>query len=123
MVIRKAVFSDDELKKYARALQKPGVLTAAINYYRTAFRERVRHGERSFGKIMCPTLLIWGEEDAALGKELTYDMQAYFTDRFEIRYIPQCSHWVQQEQPELVNQYMLEFLINTASNDETSGLG
>jgi len=57
------------------------------------------------------TLLIWGEEDIALGKELTYDMEQYFTDRFEIKYIPRCGHWVQQEQPELVNQYMSEFLV------------
>jgi pimeloyl-ACP methyl ester carboxylesterase len=27
-----------------------------------------------------------------------------------IRYIPRCSHWVQQEQPLLVNRYLDEFL-------------
>jgi len=74
------------------------------------FRDFLRRGERQFAKIVCPTLLIWGEEDIALGKELTYNMEPYFTDRFEIKYIPRCRHWVQQEQPELVNQYMLEFL-------------
>jgi pimeloyl-ACP methyl ester carboxylesterase len=56
-----------------------------------------------------PTLLIWGEEDTALGKELTYDMEQYVPN-LRIRYIPHCSHWVQQEQPELVNEYMQEFL-------------
>ena len=108
--IRKEAFSDEDLRRYVEAIQKPGVLTAAINYYRAAFREVVRRGERTFAQITCPTLLIWGEEDAALGKELTYDMEPYFTDRFAVQYIPRCSHWVQQEQPELVNQYMLEFL-------------
>jgi len=117
MAIRKEAFSDDELQHYAEALQKPGVLTAAINYYRAAFRERIRCGERSFDKIKCPTLLIWGEEDTALGKELTRNMEPYFTDRFEIKYIPQCSHWVQQEQPELVNRYMVEFLQGVAGCD------
>ncbi|MEH2268291.1 MAG: alpha/beta hydrolase, partial [Nostoc sp.] len=29
---------------------------------------------------------------------------------FQIKYIPNCGHWVQQEQPEFVNQYMREFL-------------
>jgi epoxide hydrolase 4 len=111
MAIRKEAFPDEELKKYVEAIRKPGVATAAINYYRAAFRETVRNGERQFAKIICPTLLIWGEEDLALGKELTYDMEPYFTDRFEIKYIPRCSHWVQQEQPELVNQYMLDFLL------------
>jgi pimeloyl-ACP methyl ester carboxylesterase len=110
MAIRKEAFPDEALRRYVEALAKPGALTAAINYYRAMFRDFLRRGERQFAKIACPTLLIWGEEDVALGKELTYNMEPYFTDRFEIKYIPRCSHWVQQEQPELVNQYMLEFL-------------
>jgi pimeloyl-ACP methyl ester carboxylesterase len=110
MAIRKEAFPDEDLQRYVEALEKPGALTAAINYYRAMFHEFLRRGERQFAKITCPTLLIWGEEDIALGKELTYNMEPYFTDRFEIKYIPRCSHWVQQERPELVNQYMLEFL-------------
>ncbi len=110
MAIRKDAFPDEELRCYEEALKKPGALTAAINYYRAAFRETLRHGEQLFPQITCPTLLIWGEEDIALGKELTYGMEPYFNNHFEIKYIPQCSHWVQQEQPELVNQYLLDFL-------------
>lgn len=56
-----------------------------------------------------PTLMIWGEKDAALGKELTYGTEAYVRD-LQIKYIPNCSHWVQQERPVLVNQYIREFL-------------
>lgn len=108
--IRKEAFPDEDLRRYVEAIRKPGMPTAAINYYRAAFREVVRHGVRQFPQISSPTLLIWGEEDAALGKELTYDMEPYFTGQFGIRYIPRCSHWVQQEQPELVNRYILEFL-------------
>ncbi len=119
MAIRKLAFSDNDLQKYAEALQKQEALTSAVNYYRAAFRELLRHGERSFGKIICPTLLIWGEEDIALGKELTYGMEPFFTSCFEIKYIHQCSHWVQQEQPELVNQYMCEFLMDATSSNES----
>ncbi len=110
MAVRKEAFPDEDLQRYVEALKKPGALTAAINYYRAGFRDFLRHGERQFPQITSPTLLIWGEEDVALGKELTSNMEPYFTDRFEIKYIPNCSHWVQQEQPELVNQYLLEFL-------------
>ena len=53
--------------------------------------------------------MIWGENDTALGKELTYGTEAYVED-LRIRYIPNCSHWVQQEQPDLVNQHIREFL-------------
>ena len=110
MAVRKEAFPDEELRKYAEALRIPGSARAAINYYRAAFRHRLRNGALHLPQISSPTLLIWGEEDRALGKELTYDMDEYFSDRFEIKYIPKCSHWVQQEQPELVNRYLLEFL-------------
>lgn len=110
LAVRKEAFPDEELRKYAEALRTPGSARAAINYYRAAFRHRLRNGALHLPQISSPTLLIWGEEDRALGKELTYDMDEYFSDRFEIKYIPKCSHWVQQEQPELVNRYLLEFL-------------
>ena len=116
MAIRKEAFPDEELRKYADALRMPGAANGAINYYRAAFRHRLRNGELQLPQISSPTLLIWGEEDLALGKELTYDMDEYFSDRFEVKYIPKCSHWVQQEQPELVNQYLLEFLVEQAED-------
>ena len=118
MAVRKEAFPDEELHKYAEAVATPGSARAAINYYRAAFRHRLRHGAIHLPEISRPTLLIWGEEDTALGKELTYDMDGYFSDRFEIKYIPKCSHWVQQEQPELVNRYLLEFLLAKESTGE-----
>ena len=59
--------------------------------------------------MLIPTLMIWGEQDTALGKELTYGTEAYVKN-LQIKYIPQASHWVQQDQPELVNQYIHSFL-------------
>jgi pimeloyl-ACP methyl ester carboxylesterase len=60
-------------------------------------------------QVQAPTLMIWGEQEFALGKELTYSTER-FVPALRIRYLPNCSHWVQQEQPEEVNQFMLEFL-------------
>jgi len=97
------------------ALAQPGALTAAINYYRALFRQGAPglfHGTGML--VQLPTLMIWGEEDTALGKELTYGTEQFVPD-LRIRYIPRCSHWVQQEQPDLVNQYMLEFLSDLRS--------
>ena len=105
------VFSDADLETIKDSLRPQGATTAAINYYRAAFRFRA-DAERyaSAPPIARPTLLIWAEEDTALGKELTYGMEPLFRGPFSIRYIADCSHWVQQEQPELVNQYLLDFL-------------
>ncbi|MEO1211583.1 MAG: alpha/beta hydrolase [Cyanobacteria bacterium J06638_20] len=107
MTIRKDAFSDDDINAYKDAAAKRGALTAMLNYYRAiASSSNMReHWE----VLNVPTLMIWGEEDSALGKELTVGTDEYVRD-FHLRYIPQCSHWVQQEQPDLVNQYMREFL-------------
>ena len=107
MVVNKAAFSKADIEAYKDAAARPGALTAMVNYYRNALNGARRQQE--LGVLGVPTLMIWGERDSALGKELTYGTEEYVRD-LRINYIPNCSHWVQQEQPELVNQYMSEFL-------------
>ncbi|WP_416674307.1 alpha/beta fold hydrolase [Egbenema bharatensis] len=107
MAVNKSVFTTEDIKQYKNAVAKPGALTAMLNYYRNILQGGLL--QKSWGKLYVPTLMIWGEEDTALGIELTYGTEAYVED-FTIRYIPHCSHWVQQEKPELVNQYVREFL-------------
>lgn len=108
--IEPTAFTEEDLDAFAMAAAKPGALTAMVNYYRNIFASSELF-DRQWEVLQIPTLMIWGEEDAALGKELTYGTEDYVAD-FEIRYIPRCSHWVQQEQPVLVNQYMQAFLKN-----------
>ncbi len=107
MAINKSAFTKADIDAYKDAAGKRGALTAMLNYYRNVFQQRLIG--QNWGILEVPTLMIWGEKDTALGKELTYGTEAYVRD-FQIKYIPNCSHWVQQEQPELVNQYMREFL-------------
>lgn len=109
MAVNKSTFSKEDLQAYKDAAAKPGAMTAMLNYYRNIFQQGMLSGD--WGILEIPTLMIWGENDTALGKELTYGTQAYVRN-FQIKYIPNCSHWVQQEQPQLVNQYMREFLDN-----------
>jgi len=109
MAIDKTAFTLADLKAYKTAAAQRGALTAMVNYYRNVFRVRFnRQWSRQWDILKVPTLLIWGEQDTALGIELTYGTEEYVED-LTIRYIPDCSHWVQQEQPQLVNQYMREF--------------
>lgn len=107
MAVDKSTFTTADMDAYKNAAAKPGALTAMLNYYRNIFQQRIIN--QNWGVLEVPTLMIWGEDDTALGKELTYGTEAYVRD-FQIKYIPNCSHWVQQERPELVNQYMREFL-------------
>jgi epoxide hydrolase 4 len=108
MAIDKTAFSEADLNAYRDAAAKPGALTAMINYYRGIF-PLLFNSKPEWPILEIPTLTIWGEADTALGKELTYGTEAYVRD-WQIKYIPDCSHWVQQEQPALVNSYIWEFL-------------
>jgi len=98
-------FSETDLDKYARAFSAPGAASGAINYYRAAVRSRVPSR-----KITAPTLLIWAKDDFALGIELTRGMDDLFETKPRVEYVPDTSHWVMEERPEIVKRLLLEFL-------------
>jgi|3_EtaG_2_1085321.scaffolds.fasta_scaffold00004_138 pimeloyl-ACP methyl ester carboxylesterase len=102
MAVDKSRFPDEVLDHYRKNAQLPGAMTAMINYYRALMQGEKPAEWTNPPQLDTPTLMIWGEEDAALGKELTYGTEELVTD-FTIRYLPQVSHWVQQEAPEAVN--------------------
>lgn len=107
IAVHKDQFADEVIEQYKEAAAKPGALTSAINYYRALRYASVT--VTSDPIIYMPTLVVWGEQDTALGKELNDDLPHYVPD-LTLRFIPDASHWVQQDRPDLVNQYMLEFL-------------
>jgi pimeloyl-ACP methyl ester carboxylesterase len=56
-----------------------------------------------------PTLVIWGEQDAALTTVLLEGLDR-FAPQVRIERIPTSGHWVQNEEPEMVNRLLVEFL-------------
>ncbi len=100
---RPGTFTREDVIAYLETWRRGG-LGGGINWYRAAAR-------RGFGipepppLIQVPTLLIWGEKDLALGKELTYGTDELVKD-LRVEYLPNVSHWVQQEAPETVNQLL-----------------
>jgi epoxide hydrolase 4 len=110
--INKSAFQKEDIQQYENAFSKRSDFTGPVNYYRAAFRTLFDKQFRTIPVYEQDTLIIWGEADRALSKELTYGLEKYFSNRFEIKYIPDCSHWVQQEQHELVSKYILSFIKN-----------
>jgi pimeloyl-ACP methyl ester carboxylesterase len=109
MAVDKSRFPRAVLEVYCRNALQPGALTAMLNYYRALFRYG-RRVDPTLGKLLeVPTLMIWGEQDSALGIELTYGTEALVRD-FTVRYLPGVSHWVQQEAPDAVNEILLKWL-------------
>jgi pimeloyl-ACP methyl ester carboxylesterase len=109
MAVDKSRFPDEVLEVYQKAAAQPGALTAMLNYYRALIRGLARARRRGTPRIDAPTLMIWGEVDSALGKELSYGTDEYVAD-LTLRYLPNVSHWVQQEAPEMVNDMIEAWL-------------
>jgi pimeloyl-ACP methyl ester carboxylesterase len=111
MAVDKSRFPEDVLDVYRDAAARPGALRAMLNYYRALLRGGSRR-QRALGypHIEMPTLMIWGEEDRALGLETTYGTEQYVAD-LVLRYLPGVSHWVQQEAPETVNAMLEAWLL------------
>ncbi len=106
MAVDKAAFPASVTDVYRANALKLGALTAMINYYRantgTVFKD-----VDAF--IDVPVLMIWGEEDTALGTELTEGYDGLVRD-FTLHRLPGVSHWVQQEAPDKVNAIMAAWL-------------
>jgi len=109
--VQKSAFPQDVLAHYRDAMSKPGALRAAINYYRATFRKSLGVGgvSKAATTISAPTLLIWGDQDIALGIELTRGLELWVPN-LQIRHLPDSGHWVQQEKPDTVNALLLGFL-------------
>ncbi len=108
MAIDKSRFPPEVTDVYRENALQPGAMTAMINYYRanTGLLDRYPGAPPI---IETPTLIVWGEEDTALGIELTQGYEPYVRE-LTLQTLPNVSHWVQQEAPEKVNQILVDWL-------------
>ncbi|MEX2080899.1 MAG: alpha/beta hydrolase [Dehalococcoidia bacterium] len=102
---RPGTFTRDDVKHFLESWRRQG-LGPGVNWYRALLRKGT--GVPSpVPTVTAPTTLIWGENDRALGKELNDGTEDLVTD-LTVHFLPNASHWVQQEEPALVNRYILE---------------
>jgi pimeloyl-ACP methyl ester carboxylesterase len=106
---RPGTFSDADLEQYKEAWRQPGAARAMIHWYRAAltlpFSRRLDGGER----VRVPLMLIWGTGDQVLGEEMA-PMSIALCDAGRLERIATAGHWVHHEEPERVNQLLLDFL-------------
>lgn len=110
---RPGTFTREDITAFLANWRRQG-LSGGINWYRAVVRDR-RPLPGRVPLIMAPTVFIWGERDFALGRELTHGTEEYVHD-LTMRYLPEASHWVQQEEPDRVSEYLLEHLRRAPAN-------
>lgn len=106
MSMNPQAFTEEDIAAYVKAYSLPGAIRAPINYYRATFRNlKGPH----LPKIKAPVLMLWGEHDKALGKELTYNTAKYCEQEPTILYDSYSGHFVQHDNPGWVNAELLKF--------------
>ncbi|MEZ4663558.1 MAG: alpha/beta hydrolase [Caldilineaceae bacterium] len=104
---RPNTFTETDMAQYRKAWGQPGAITAMLNYYRAIFRHRP--APLANPRVQTPTLIIWGAQDAFIGREYA-EKSLEMCDNGKLVMIEEATHWVQHEEPERVNELILEFL-------------
>jgi pimeloyl-ACP methyl ester carboxylesterase len=113
--------SEERRLKYIDAWSQGGALTGSLNYYRasplypptsTEDKEQIKsilNLPKEMLAVRVPTLVIWGEQDRALLTGNLDGLEEYIED-LTLKRIPDGTHWVIHEQPELVNTLIRDFI-------------
>ncbi|MGH6848709.1 MAG: alpha/beta fold hydrolase [Methylocella sp.] len=101
-------FPDEVLEIYRANVSAPGAATAMLNWYRAAGRDVLTARDLA-APIETPTLIIWGEQDIALGLPCLDGAGRHVRD-LRIERLPNVSHFAQEDAPQEVNRLLAEFL-------------
>jgi pimeloyl-ACP methyl ester carboxylesterase len=95
----------------------PGTVAAALGYYRAtmgpAFADPsvLAATAAAFGAPLdVPGLMIHGADDGCIWREYVEPMREYFPRGLDVQFVPRAGHFVHQEQPEVVNRLVVDFL-------------
>ncbi|MBP6787099.1 MAG: alpha/beta hydrolase [Candidatus Promineofilum sp.] len=101
---RPGTFSDDDMAEYRRAWARPGAMTAMLNWYRALAQRPI--ADWPSPRVVVPTTIIWGLKDFALRGVMATESAAECDD-VELIELPDNTHWVHHEAPELVNETLI----------------
>lgn len=106
-VRNRRAFTPEDVEAYKYVFSQDGAATPPLNYYRA---NSLRFNHFRFDNIIdVSTLIIWGDSDKFLNSTMA-DSHGCLVKDLTVRHIENCSHWVQNDNPERVNQYIKEFL-------------
>jgi pimeloyl-ACP methyl ester carboxylesterase len=95
--------------RFIHDLQRPGRLTAGLNYYRANLtRERYATYDPAPNPIDVPTLFVWGEDDIALGRNQAERTERHVRGPYHFVPLAGAGHWLQHERPEEVSRLLVQ---------------
>jgi epoxide hydrolase 4 len=100
-----------DLNVYRDAICQPRAAWAGLAYYRSIAHTIQDDADRLRGKrITAPTLVLWGERDRSLRRDLTNWLDRQVTDPPRMVFFPDVGHWVIEDRPDEVARTVIGFL-------------
>ena len=95
-----------DIEERVRAMSEPGLLTAALNWYRAINFDLLR----DVGHVAVPTLYVWSTGDVALAREGAEATARHVDGPYRFEVLTGVSHWIPEEVPDVLNRFLLEHL-------------
>jgi pimeloyl-ACP methyl ester carboxylesterase len=89
-MLRRIGLPDDPAEKYVTRLREPGALTAALNWYRALPLE----ARAPVGTVRVPTLHVWGDGDAFLGRTGIEASAEFVAAPYRLEVLEGVDHWL-----------------------------
>jgi pimeloyl-ACP methyl ester carboxylesterase len=118
-VLRQNAITLEDSERIRTSLARPGRLTAALNYYRSAMGYQSETTSKFITKtcaagIQVPTLQIYADCDGAFCPSMFENLPRISAQN--VIKLENCSHWAQQDRPDVVNKYIHTFVMDMISN-------
>ncbi len=108
----KDFLTDAEFDVFAYAFKEGGI-TGPVNWYRNIDANAEHYRSYDGAKVMQPTLMLAADADPVLPATLVEGMDHWVGDLTTV-IIEGSGHWTQQEQPDAVNDALLDWLETTS---------
>lgn len=104
---RRDAFSSETLDIYREAWRQPGAVTGMLNWYRALYV--AEPPMPAPGSLIPPTLVLWGDRDELAVPRLADDSAALCKNA-RVRHLPQATHWIIHDAPDVVRDALLDHL-------------
>ena len=111
LLLADGVFSAEDLAVYRDAICRPRAAWAGLAYFRSIAHTIKDDANRLRGRrIAAPSLILWGERDRTLRRDLALRLDGQFTRPPRKVFFPDVGHWVIEARPDEVARAVIGFL-------------